>query len=220
MLTGLELAAWERAGYFVRRNMLPATSIRTLREIPTGLPADDIRGRLSDLLAGVPALVELLIDLMGPDLALLSAEMVSKPIEHGYARSSGPALDAPALTQASSLAGEARGLVLSAAATEAEWLDALPGTHTQPPDPEQLESLQGGAEIPGAVRIRLAEGDVLLRDTRLAHRCANPMGLWARCEFAASLPGARGATPPIERDATLPEALRLAFRHARRRIGR
>lgn len=220
MLTGLELAAWERAGYFVRRNTLPAAAIGSMRGISADLRAADARRCLSEVLAGVPALVELLIDLMGPDLTLLSAAMASKPSEHGYVRNTGPALDAPALQQLSRLAGEATGLVLCAAATDAEWLDVLPGTHVQPPAPEQLAPLrQGATPISGSVRVRLAGGDVLLRDTRLAHRCANPVGLWARYEFAAPLPGAPDS-PPIEQDETLPQAVRQAFRRARQRMGR
>jgi hypothetical protein len=219
VLTGLEQYAWERAGYFIRRALLPAATVERLLAMSRATIDDDLRSTLLPALLAEPSVAPLLVDLMGPSIGLASARLLERPREHRFGRATRVRLDAPAIEQQMRLAGDALSLTLSVALAPSEWLYVLPGTHTQAPTAEQAEKLLAGeADVPGQVRIRLMPGDALLRDRRIAHRCADPSGLWIQCGFADTLRRPYRSLPPVADDSSLPEPVRAAFAQAGARL--
>lgn len=152
MLTGLEQYSLERAGYFIRR---------------AAVPNGDVCEGLAGILNHVAETVESALG-HGPIAIYHGCD----DGQLGWHRGFDIGWDLPPVEQIGVLARTMEHLQVRTAVMPDESLALLPGTHSAPPAPEDLEQLRldPTADTPGMVRVRLAPGDALFWNTNVVHR--------------------------------------------------
>lgn len=187
MVTGIEQYFLERAGYFVRRNVLTAETRTAARSAAERIAArtEDMPERRQMLLhpkAREPIFVDLLTDsalllpvesAVGPVVRYQAAALVTEQTVIMWQRGTGPAWDAAETVQIARLARCQENLTCRVALCDEAALLLLPGTHTAPPDAAQRVALsEGNAMVEGAVRVRLEAGDAVFYNAALVQRDA------------------------------------------------
>ncbi len=234
-LTGLELQAWERAGFFIRRRAMDHPGLElchlTLSQDLDRMPRIAVlpimlaaplhidwfvvrlpRPNVYDV-SSLPSIATLAVDLMGPHVGVISAAHPAPGTGGAWRRILGPPIDAPAAEQIPALARLWEVAVLRMAVEPDEALSVLPGSHIAPPPPEALSALErGDAQAPGAVVIRLAPGDVAFLSACLVARQAAPQQAAVSFRLAAVDKYPEYGCPRAAEDERLPSC--MAFREA------
>ncbi len=164
-LTGLELYLFERSGLIIRRSAVPEPA----QESPCPAPdaAEPWLGALRD-----SELLLAIQDLLGNTASLdpvpFGAASVFGP---DWRRLDGPSPDVPDDDQVVLLACLRPRIILRVATHSCAALEVLPGTHVlAPAERQKLTLVNRLAEVPGAVRLRLAKGDAAIMSSALIAR--------------------------------------------------
>jgi hypothetical protein len=146
MLTGIEQYHWERAGYFIRRSYLNDDMVL------------ELRGKQNSAYDMLRDFAKPLID----DLIGELNEGVGQ--QDGVMRAWKRAATGISYSEDhSGLAGQPEGVVLRLALVQDEAMQVMPGSHATPLAAYEVSQLKDNpaADVPGAVRVRLAPGDAL-----------------------------------------------------------
>ena len=160
MLTGQEQYYWERAGYFIRREMLNTDGVRAWQRFVADIHEKG-DGRIEEPQA-VGDIRELVQEVLGPQW--LTSNRRRDPIAQAWSRGIVRGNQLPVNSTPGELARTHKCVTVCVACDADESLLVVPGSHAEALDREQLTALEENplVVISGQVSVRLTAGDALL----------------------------------------------------------
>jgi hypothetical protein len=165
MLTGQEQYYLERAGYFIRRNVIPAAlqpAVRQEIELNSIVSVSDADlAALATVRDIVAELIPIIRDAIGIEPGHVEVSLLT-PGDSIWRRPVFPEIEAMADASSAELARHQKNLFANVALRQDEFARVLPGTHSEPLDEDVAELIRRdpSATVPGEVCIRLNPGDV------------------------------------------------------------
>jgi hypothetical protein len=161
MLTGQELYLWERAGYFIRRDILAHQENLLIDRL------DIINLKIALKLLSIPIILDAMIDLH-PEMRLLKVSLYDQATNRNSKDSHVSCVVLFDGGYLSEISGEPESLLLRIALMADDCLHVIPGTHSSPvhADNHHAESLQ---EDKTEVPVRLQPGDFICYHANLDH---------------------------------------------------
>lgn len=168
MVTGQEQYYWERAGYFIRRQLLDDEGLVAWRQFVSDVRVGE-SGRVKEP-KSIAVVRELVQNLLGPEM--LTANRTDVPLGPQWTRGNVRGVPLPLTASHGELARSHKCVTVCIALDRDETLRIVPGSHFETLPPENAAALgrPPTGSIMGEITARLCKGDAVLFSPALLRR--------------------------------------------------